>query len=227
MSRPTHIPSFSTPVRGYHPLRPTFPSRSGWRTTGIGLVRVRSPLLAESLLMSFPPGTEMFQFPGFASLAGYPCGWVSPFGNPRIKACSQLPMAYRSVPRPSSPLSAKASTRYPCCTRSLSLPMSTRPSRVAWPARSNVIERPLASRVSLDAPRLAALDEVTGSHDPAFRPNEPSLHDVHGTRRTSTLVEGGKTFSSLRTRSTRPTRLVEPDGIEPTTSCLQSTRSPN
>ena len=34
---------------------------------GIGLVRVRSPLLAESRLMSFPPGTEMFQFPGFAS----------------------------------------------------------------------------------------------------------------------------------------------------------------
>ena len=35
------------------------------RTTG--LVRVRSPLLTESRLMSFPPGTEMFQFPGFAS----------------------------------------------------------------------------------------------------------------------------------------------------------------
>ena len=32
-----------------------------------GLVRVRSPLLTESRLMSFPPGTEMFQFPGFAS----------------------------------------------------------------------------------------------------------------------------------------------------------------
>ena len=32
-----------------------------------GLFRVRSPLLAESLLMSVPPGTEMFQFPGFAS----------------------------------------------------------------------------------------------------------------------------------------------------------------
>jgi len=31
-----------------------------------GLVRVRSPLLAESRLISFPPGTEMFQFPGFA-----------------------------------------------------------------------------------------------------------------------------------------------------------------
>src|SRR5512136_3098615 len=32
-----------------------------------GLFRVRSPLLAESLLISLPPGTEMFQFPGFAS----------------------------------------------------------------------------------------------------------------------------------------------------------------
>ena len=39
--------------------------------------------------------------------------WVSPFGNPRIKACSRLPEAYRNVLRPSSPLSAKASTRCP------------------------------------------------------------------------------------------------------------------
>ncbi len=31
-----------------------------------GLVRFRSPLLSESLLMSFPPATEMFQFAGFA-----------------------------------------------------------------------------------------------------------------------------------------------------------------
>ena len=32
-----------------------------------GLLRVRSPLLAQSLLFSFPPGIEMFQFPGLAS----------------------------------------------------------------------------------------------------------------------------------------------------------------
>src|SRR5215471_17828722 len=30
------------------------------------LFRVRSPLLAESLLLSFPPGTEMVHFPGLA-----------------------------------------------------------------------------------------------------------------------------------------------------------------
>jgi hypothetical protein len=40
-------------------------------------------------------------------------GRVSPFGDPRIKGCSPLPAAFRSVPRPSSPLSAKASTKCP------------------------------------------------------------------------------------------------------------------
>lgn len=39
--------------------------------------------------------------------------WVVPFGYLRIIGCSHLPIAFRSVPRPSSPLSAKASTRCP------------------------------------------------------------------------------------------------------------------
>ncbi len=47
------------------------------KTRAAGLVRFRSPLLAESRLMSVPPATEMFQFAGFASRtygfsAGYP-----------------------------------------------------------------------------------------------------------------------------------------------------------
>ena len=37
-------------------------------------------------------------------------GWVPPFGDPRIKAYSQLPEAYRRLSRPSSPVVAKAST---------------------------------------------------------------------------------------------------------------------
>ncbi len=73
--------------------------------------------------MSFPPGTEMFQFPGFASQAyefslRSPCGGVSPFGHPRINDRSHLPAAFRSVPRPSSPSGAKASTERPCHTHS-------------------------------------------------------------------------------------------------------------
>jgi hypothetical protein len=109
-------------IRGYHPLWPDFPDRSAYLKPTTGLFRVRSPLLAESLLMSVPPGTEMFQFPGFASLhyvfmQRYPCGWVAPFGYPRINACSRLPVAFRSVPRPSSPPGAKASTECPSHTR--------------------------------------------------------------------------------------------------------------
>ena len=65
------------PVRGCHPLWPVFPDASGSSHQATGLVRVRSPLLAESRLMSFPPATEMVQFAGFASSSygfteGYP-----------------------------------------------------------------------------------------------------------------------------------------------------------
>ena len=38
---------------------------------------------------------------------------VVPFGNLRFDGCMHLPEAYRSLPRPSSPLSAKASTIRP------------------------------------------------------------------------------------------------------------------
>ena len=41
---------------------------------------------------------------------------VFPFGNLRIKTCSQFPEAYRNVLRPSSPLNAKASTKRPYYT---------------------------------------------------------------------------------------------------------------
>ena len=46
-------------VRSYNPELPV-------RVARFGLLRVRSPLLAESWLFSFPPGTEMVHFPGFA-----------------------------------------------------------------------------------------------------------------------------------------------------------------
>ena len=46
----------------------------------------------------------------------WPKPGVAPFGYSRIKARSQLPVTFRSVPRPSSPLSAKASTERPYLT---------------------------------------------------------------------------------------------------------------
>ena len=93
-------------LRGYHPLWRTFPDpsangRFGNSPTSPQLVRpspatpdrqrlraitpvefwllpVRSPLLGESRLLSFPRGTEMFQFPRFASAAyGFSGGYAS------------------------------------------------------------------------------------------------------------------------------------------------------
>ena len=43
------------------PITPALPKQSRF-----GLFPVRSPLLRESLLFSFPMGTKMFQFPTFA-----------------------------------------------------------------------------------------------------------------------------------------------------------------
>ena len=80
----------------------------------------RSPLLRTSRLISLPPGTEMFQFPGFASVQGRMTGIapsrVAPFGHLGITACVPLPRASRSLPRPSSPPCAQAS---PTCLPSL------------------------------------------------------------------------------------------------------------
>ena len=68
-------------------------------------------------MISLPPGTEMFQFPGFASgsllMTGIAPGRVAPFGHPGINACVPLPPAYRSLPRPSSPPCAQASPTRP------------------------------------------------------------------------------------------------------------------
>ena len=107
------VPRIGFRVRGCHPLRRYFPEASANESAiTCRLLPFRSPLLWESRLISFPPGTEMFQFPGFASVSdGYlSWRWVSPFGHPRINACCQLPGAFRRLPRPSSPVIAKAST---------------------------------------------------------------------------------------------------------------------
>ena len=58
------------------------------------LLRVRSPLLTESLLFSLPAGTEMFHFPAFPPhtlciqmrVTRHHACWVPPFGHPRITA---------------------------------------------------------------------------------------------------------------------------------------------
>ena len=89
----SHNPAHATPA-GYHT----------WKR--FSLIRVRSPLLTESLLFSLPAGTEMFHFPAFPPTALYiqtaatphdGCQ-VSPFGNPRIKVWLPTPRGISQAP---------------------------------------------------------------------------------------------------------------------------------
>ncbi len=107
------------------PLAPTTPVVH--RSTGplshrrFRLFPVRSPLLGESRLISLPPGTEMFQFPGFPppgvcvqpEVPGDKSGRVAPFGYPRLSLLDDSPRLIAALLRPSSARDAKASTARP------------------------------------------------------------------------------------------------------------------
>ena len=99
-----------------HNPGPAMPS--GLTLDRFRLIPFRSPLLRESLLLSSPRGTEMFQFPRFplpvlCVQTGVPQSCCGGFPHSDIhgsKLGRQLPVAYRSHPRPSSASGAKAST---------------------------------------------------------------------------------------------------------------------
>lgn len=117
------VPPVGFHIQDYHLLWPDFPFRFVNRLTITRrLFRIRSPLLSESRLMSFPLGTQMFQFSRFASTAYvFSCRYLLLGGFPHSeisgsKLICQLPEAYRRLSRLSSPVIAKASTT---CSQSL------------------------------------------------------------------------------------------------------------
>ena len=106
------------------------------RRQRFGLFPFRSPLLGVSreqrslqtnirlkrtqlILFSFPPGTEMFHFPGFASHRRYSMDFqfkterVSPFGDLRIKGYKPPPRSFSQVNRV---LHSRPRPRHPPCT---------------------------------------------------------------------------------------------------------------
>src|SRR5438874_9668202 len=128
-------------LRGCHPLWPDFPDRSASvlvfdspalnRTDpatpphasvlGFRLFPVRSPLLGESNFFLFLGVLRCLTSPRWLcsaywiqrAVTGHDSRRVSPFGHPRVEDCLRLTEAYRSLPRPSSPSRAKASTMHP------------------------------------------------------------------------------------------------------------------
>ena len=80
---------------------------------------------------------------------------IAPFGNPRIKACLPLPGAYRSLPPPSSPCDAKASTVRPFAL-----------VRFFKPFRSGLRSVALAGRLPRSEAFASILTEVAASRPP-------------------------------------------------------------
>ena len=88
------------------PTTPTWQRHQALTPHRFRLIPFRSPLLRESLLLSIPWATKMFQFAQFPLPALYiqtgvtphnEC-WVSPFGHPRIKAWSAAPRGISQPP---------------------------------------------------------------------------------------------------------------------------------
>ena len=75
-----------------------------------GLFRVRSPLLTESIFLSLPPGTEMFQFPGLARVLPD----QSPFdGSPELIAVCHALEPPGAKTSPTRPYELGRTTPYP------------------------------------------------------------------------------------------------------------------
>ena len=130
--RITHVPPYSGyyqvykifRVRGFHPLQPTVPSCS--TILYKSMMQSYNPEIAETIsvwaisisLAATPEITIVFSSYAYLDvsvqricpLSGNTSSmyWVPPFGNQRITNYLHLPVAYRSLSRPSSPLRAQA-----------------------------------------------------------------------------------------------------------------------
>jgi len=213
-------------IRGYHPLWPAFPCRSASTCLTTGLIRVRSPLLAESPLMSVPPGTEMFQFPGFASCtyvfnARYPKGVGCPIRTSRDQSLLAAPPGFSqratsfiaswrqgihqmpfscSNPKPAPPKETPESTSQTHHAQEPSTPQTYRTRRTPNPTASQY-----ASSLSthIHAPERCS---QAGNRTRRQRrepgqtpmPAQPRTHPHNPATRTTTMQEAKATRGVLR-----------------------------
>jgi hypothetical protein len=106
---------------GTHPTTPTAKRLQACRPSVWAIFPVRSPLLRTSSFLSRPEDTEMFQFSSFASptyVFSRRYRSMSPVRFRIRRSAGQSlvggsPQLNAAVPRPSSPLNAKTSSRHP------------------------------------------------------------------------------------------------------------------
>ena len=220
-----------------------------------GLLRFRSPLLAESRLMSFPPGTEMFQFPGFASRAyGFSPGSPKGRGFPIRTSADQRSLA---SPRGFSQRATSfiASRRQGIHRTPLSCSgQNNRPATQHTTGPTNATQaKPNAAATDahhLPPPARRTMDErTTGQTAPSITQHIQSRFSCERTnrrrprrtparaRRRRRVSEAGKpasageharsTHAPAHARAAPAGPGLEAIGFEPTTPCLQSRCSPS
>ena len=213
MSRSTQGSSAQLSIRGYHPLWPAFPCRSDRRTKD----HWPDPL---SLATTYGVSVDVLSS-GYLDVSVHrvrlswlcihqkipPKRWVAPFGNPWIKAYSQLPTAYRSVSRPSSPPDAKASTRCPSLAREI---------------RRHVQNR-TRDPFAVMQTGAAILEVPTRGHSARIHQTISSLHTVQRTSPVTPKGSGSRIGNPIpASRSEERGRNLLASCIEPTsTTCFQ------
>ena len=153
----------------------------------------------------------MFQFPGcpprklwihLRVSRHYP-GRVPPFGYPRIVACLQLPVAFRSWPRPSSAVGALASTLCSSSLDFLILRPTFRLMKSSLPTLTGLRLSFLPFAVVKMRRRLPAPFRLPLSGDPENDTGSVSLNDL-------SLQEGLSCFGRLSGLSFLPSRTDRP-----------------
>ena len=189
-------------------------------SAGLGSTPFARHYLGHHILFSLPPGTKMFQFPGFAPIPGMGDGpsarRVAPFGNPWVTGRLHLTTAYRSLPRPSSPSRAKASAVRPFL-------LSPRPCRHFHPEGGTALAfGPPNTIVRMGR---AFLVKSTFSIDSLAFLRPTCITDPQASCRLVTHISG-ETFlfcsSMSKTEARKHAHIVENNGFEPLTPCVQS-----
>ena len=191
------------------PRNPAQPKPTGHMVERFGLIPVRSPLLGESRLLSFPEGTEMFHFPSLSSL-GYllfrAMGGMNLHGLPHSEIPGSMPVS--GSPRLIAAihvLHRLSTPRHPShALTSLTITVSSFEAPARW------INHP------------AHEYGQSSRQEPALSCCIPTTRSV-----TRTLRLLSSRFSKSRQKFPRTPDDMELIGLEPTTSSLQSWRSPS
>jgi hypothetical protein len=210
----------------------------------------RVSLATTPRILSFPPGTEMFQFPRFPPhplcvqgwVAGYNPRRIAPFGHPRISAWEPLPEVFRRVPAPFIGPASQGihhAPIHPRCRSHFRVPATATADRcvrtgdalhfvmlhLSRPRDMPGTARPRSSS-ALVAQTHHSLVKVPGwsSRLATSRPQNRVLTDTPPPCDPRWNRNSGPIAARTFVVATRP---VEPRGLEPRTSAVQGRRSPN